>query len=107
MKQKIFNSKYRSKLTSKNNGKPSKRRSSVAVMAGGATLQQNELRNLKTKSYFESHHLNLETSRQLVITQSNSAVHYLAISPPRISITDDKGAVSPEPDISESRSKGL
>ena len=77
-------------------------------MAGGATLQQNELRNLKTKSYFESHHLNLETSRQLVITtQSNSAVHYLAISPPRIRITDDKGAVSPEPDVSESRSKGL
>ena len=28
--------------------------------------------------------------------QSKSAVHYLAISPPRIRITDDTGSVSPD-----------
>ena len=33
--------------------------------------------------------------RQLA-SQSTSAVHYLAISPPRIRITDDKGSVSPD-----------
>ena len=62
------------------------RRKSIAVI--GAEKQRK-------KDYFETHHLNLQTSRQLTC-QSNSAVHYLAISPPRIRITDDKGSVSPD-----------
>ena len=67
--------------------KPSSaRRSSIAVI--GAEKQRK-------KDYFETHHLNLQASRQLTC-QSNSAVHYLAISPPRIRITDDKGSVSPD-----------
>jgi hypothetical protein len=71
------------------------RRSSVAVMAGGAIQQRSELQK-RTRHYFESHHLNLDSSKQLQTIQSSSAVHYLAISPPRIRITDDTGSVSPD-----------
>ena len=64
-------------------------------MAGGANHQQKELQNFREKMYFETHHLNLETSTQLDIVQSNIAMHYLSISPPRIRITNEQGAVSP------------
>ncbi len=77
------------------------RRSSVAVMAGGAKQQRSELqRRSRQQQYLLS--LNPEADvgedgeeRGLHI-QSSSAVHYLAISPPRIRITDDKGSVSPD-----------
>lgn len=71
------------------------RRSSVAVMAGGANRQQKEMLKM-SRDYFEAHHLNLDSSSKLQTIQSSSAVHYLAISPPRIRITDDKGSVSPD-----------
>ena len=48
---------------------------------------------------FDKDHLNLETSTthlDLSPKQSISPVHYLAISPPRIRITDDQGRVSPD-----------
>ncbi len=61
------------------------RRSSVAVMASDAVIKFNSKN--KERDYFESHHLNLHTSS----SQSHQAVHYLAISPPRIRITDDSG----------------
>ena len=50
---------------------------------------------IKRLNYFESHHLNLHTVAS-GSQQSKSAVHYLAISPPRIRITDDTGSVSPD-----------
>lgn len=64
------------------------RRSSVAVTAGDASIF-----NKKSRDFFENHHLNLHS---MASSQSNSAVHYLAISPPRIRITDDSGSVGPD-----------
>lgn len=64
------------------------RRSSVAVMTASEAMRGSS-RN--PKDYFENHHLNLH-STTLNSSQSNSAVHYLAISPPRIRITDDNGS---------------
>ena len=69
-------------------------------MAGGsaAILTSSNLTSSKMnkeRHYFESHHLNLHTVAS-GSQQSKSAVHYLAISPPRIRITDDTGSVSPD-----------
>jgi hypothetical protein len=59
------------------------RRSSIAAIACSA--KRSEKQSLK---YF--------SESPLLQPQSTSAVHYLAISPPRIRITDDQGLTSPE-----------
>jgi hypothetical protein len=59
----------------------SKRRSSVAVMASGAVVAQAE----------KDHLTMIKATRMTLRPQSRSAVHYLAISPPRIRITDAQG----------------
>ena len=69
-----------SRLLEWNQQKASKRRSSVAVMASNAVVAQVEKEDQQT----------MMQSRMLE-PQSRSAVHYLAISPPRIRITDAHG----------------
>ena len=75
-------------------GASNRRRSSVAVMA--STARHSEHQSL---SYFP------QSTR--LKPQSSSAVHYLAISPPRIKITDDKGMTSPSEAVSAQRKGSL
>ena len=57
----------------------SKRRSSVAVMASGVAAAQAEKDQMQ------------QAASPTLKPQSRSAVHYLAISPPRIRVTDAQG----------------
>ena len=60
----------------------SKRRSSVAVMASGAAAAQAEKDQMQ------------QAASPTLKPQSRSAVHYLAISPPRIRVTDAQGTAN-------------
>ena len=84
----MFDFHSRMKLKS---GKLRNRRSSVAVMAGGSLINNRSAE----RQFFESNYLNLHSTASAA-SQSQTVVHYLAISPPRIRITDDKGSVSPD-----------